>query len=85
MCCSGTTGGHKKIDEAVRVLLKYGAPTGVEYLEMYRDLTKRILCRNKKQEGETDQPVVVADLRNVLYGVRSRTSGKEVRVIHCKE
>lgn len=79
VCWLFTIGGHKKIDEGVRVLLKYGAPTGREYLEMYRDLAKRILGRNKKQEVETDQSSVVADLRAVLYGARCRMTGKEVR------
>lgn len=73
------TGGHKKLDEAVRTLHKYGAPPAAQHLPMYRDLTRRILGRNKKQEGETDQAAVVTDLRTVLYNLRSRATGKEVR------
>jgi hypothetical protein len=75
---SSASGGHKKLDEAVRTLLKHGAPAPLAHLPLYRELSRRILSRSKKQEADTDQASVVADLRTVLYGLRSRMNAKEV-------
>ena len=68
--------GGIKMDEAVETLLKHGAPSSPSYYDMYRDLTCGILGRDKNQESKTNQPAVVADLREVLYGVAIKLRGK---------
>eukprot|EP00618_Florenciella_parvula_P017071 CAMPEP_0119543784 /NCGR_PEP_ID=MMETSP1344-20130328/54343_1 /TAXON_ID=236787 /ORGANISM="Florenciella parvula, Strain CCMP2471" /LENGTH=1740 /DNA_ID=CAMNT_0007588171 /DNA_START=113 /DNA_END=5335 /DNA_ORIENTATION=- len=68
-------GGGRRLDEGVRTLFKYGAPASLQYMDMYRDVTKGVLGRNRVQEEEAEQARTVECLRDVLYKVSTALKG----------
>jgi len=66
--------GRCSIDDAVeaaQTLRKQGAPSGEQYHELYKELTKRLLCATKIEEEESKYVEGVEAMREVLFKVSS--------------
>ena len=55
------------MDEAVRTLQKQSGPVTEAAVPMYRRLAQRVLSRSMSEEAGSDQPAVVAALKEVFY------------------
>jgi intraflagellar transport protein 172 len=71
-----------QVDEAVRTLQKQTGPTTEASVSMYKRLAKRILSRTASEEAASDQPAIVAALKEVLYRLanlfRGQSSGRQL-------
>lgn len=75
-------GGVSQIDEAVKTLQKRPGPISEAATSLYTKLARKVLSRNASEENSSDQPAVVAALRDVMFRVakqyRSQSSDKQL-------